>query len=143
MQRFSPQQRRRHPPRRGLNARSDNRLENLAWGTPLEDRGDMARHGTRPAVAKVGIARLKNPDTDVPRMHCLYRRGRTLQEIANEEYAVDKNTVHRILKGLAYVSSQPPPEERAVMRRPCARRGARPQASSGAVPDAAGPDKAP
>ncbi len=36
----------------------DNRLENLAWGTPRENKEDMRRHGTMPIGETLGMSKL-------------------------------------------------------------------------------------
>lgn len=76
--------------------RSDNRLDNLRWGTVSENRADQRCHGT-------SMDGLRNPaakvnETDVERMFDLRRAGCSQQAIA-DWIGLHQTQVSRILRG--------------------------------------------
>jgi hypothetical protein len=75
--------------------RTDNRLENLRWGTPKENSADMKQHGTAPIGEKHGCAKLTV--NDVKNIRHLYETGRYEQKELAKLYDVVKSTVWRIV----------------------------------------------
>lgn len=77
---------------------SNNRLDNLAWGTPKENAADTARHGTHPVwgterevmakrackamARRVAEIRARLIESDVSEIRGLRRQGATLSELA-------------------------------------------------------------
>lgn len=85
---------------RHLNGKkNDNRLANLAWGTPSENSQDRWRHGTMCAGSASVTARLSAEDA--LGIRGLLRRGYGLDFVAGL-YDVNKSTVVRIRDGLTW-----------------------------------------
>lgn len=80
--------------------RSDNRLDNLEWGTIEENRADQKRHGT-------GIQGTRNPkaklnEVDLERVFDLRKAGCSQQAIA-DHLGFDQTHVSKILRGRHYL----------------------------------------
>src|SRR5262245_55590749 len=73
--------------------RTDNRLENLAWGTHAENGADMARHGT--AICGSRHARAKLREADIPDVRRLKAAGFSAPAIA-ELFGISVRTVYQI-----------------------------------------------
>lgn len=58
----------------------DNRVENLQWGTPLENAADRARHGTQVRGERQGSSRLVTED--ILEIRRLLANGSTYKEVA-------------------------------------------------------------
>lgn len=76
--------------------RKNNRLSNLAWGTPLENSEDQARHGTRMCGERNPQSRLTR--SAVEQMRQLRTTGRTFKSIA-KQFGVSPMTAHRAITG--------------------------------------------
>ena len=85
--------------------RSDNRLENLRWGTPAENTMDKVRHGTciGPRGELSGTAKLK--DGDVRRIFDLRASGCLQREIAGW-FGVSRANVSVILSGKRWAHAE-------------------------------------
>lgn len=79
--------------------RFNNRLGNLAWGTPAENAMDQIRHGTSPRGERNGQARLTRQA--VGQMRRMRADGLTFKEIA-EEFGVAPMTAHRAVTGRSW-----------------------------------------
>lgn len=80
---------------RHLNGRrSDNRVDNLAWGTKVENQADKVAHGTRQEGARNGNSRLTDADVVSIRMEA--QSGRIHEEIARD-FGVSQPTVSSIV----------------------------------------------
>lgn len=80
----------------GVNDRSDNRLANLAWGTLLENRADMVRHGTRPKGSDTPSAKLN--DGEVAEILADAARGVAIKDLA-ARHGIRKENVSKIVNG--------------------------------------------
>ncbi len=81
---------------RHLNGDSrDNRLENLAWGTPKENTMDMFRHGRAGIGMKCSSSKLT--DSKVRMIRRLCARGVSNREVAGR-FGIHPETVNRILR---------------------------------------------
>jgi hypothetical protein len=78
---------------------TDNRLVNLAWGTPSENTADKWRHGTMPAGSKQWNAKLK--EEDIPIIRALVRSGVRYGEIGLK-FGISKTVVCSIMKGKSW-----------------------------------------
>jgi HNH endonuclease len=76
--------------------RANNRLENLAWGTPKENAADKRRHGTELKGNRKPNARLH--ETDVAEVHTLNCEGVSRSEIARA-FGVSRQMISHILAG--------------------------------------------
>lgn len=74
----------------------DNRIENLAYKTKLENEGDKITHGTRPRGEHVGASRLTADKVRLIRSDL--RRGMTAVELA-KRYEVHPGTIRQIRRG--------------------------------------------
>jgi hypothetical protein len=75
---------------------SDNRLENLAWGTPKENYADSVRHGTRPLGERHNLARLTEADVlEARRLAATGVGSRRLAKL----FGVNKRTVLDAVRG--------------------------------------------
>lgn len=75
--------------------RDDNRVENLAWGTQLENMRDRDRHGTTPKGSKNGRAILN--EKQVTALRARHRAGVSITALA-AEYGVSRDTVRSAIK---------------------------------------------
>jgi len=84
---------------------SDNRLENLAWGTYAENEADKRRHGTAVRGEDSVGAKLKNNDVVEILRRC--SAGERKVDLA-KEFGVSVGNIYRINKGQAWrhISSQ-------------------------------------
>jgi hypothetical protein len=76
--------------------RTNNTLENLCWGTILENHADKRRHGTMIRGETVGNARLT--EATVRSIRARSFGGEKRSQLA-KEYAVSENTIRHILFG--------------------------------------------
>lgn len=82
---------------RHLNGVSDdNRLENLAWGTPKENAEDQVKHGVMIRGERVGISKLN--ENKVREIRKLLLAGDSKLSISRK-YGVRDGTIHFIAKG--------------------------------------------
>lgn len=81
------------------NDRTDCRLANLRWGTPLENGRDQYSCGTRVRGERARSARLK--ESDIPVIFDMSRSGMNIARIARV-YRVDRSSVSRILSRKAW-----------------------------------------
>lgn len=82
--------------------RRDNRLENLAWGTALENARDRDRHGTTAVGEKSGVAKLT--DRDAAAIRESLSAGASSVDLARE-YGVHPATIRGIKYGQSYGSA--------------------------------------
>lgn len=90
--------------------RTDNRLANLRWATPTENRADDIRNGTR--IRGSRHVRAKLTEEMVRSMLDLARRTGAPSTMIATQFGVAASTVRRILRGTAW-AHVPRPEERA------------------------------
>lgn len=95
-------------------SRTNNRLDNLEWGTFTQNQEDKKKHGTHIDGEKHYRAQIKNKD--VAKIHAEYQAGATLKELY-EKYG---GSIKCIIKGIKYKTAQP--ENKATLRK----RGGRP-----------------
>jgi hypothetical protein len=69
--------------------KTNNRLDNLAWGTHLENRADALAHGTLRAVLTPAAVR---------GIRCQRDQGRSLRDIA-DCFGVSNQMIHKVLSG--------------------------------------------
>lgn len=79
--------------------RFNNRLSNLAWGTPTENMADAIAHGTTASGERNGMARLTREA--VEQMRGLRATGRTFKSIA-KQFGVAPMTAHRAIIGRSW-----------------------------------------
>lgn len=79
--------------------RTDNRPENIAWGTRTENVRDMVRHGTCCRGEKSGAAKLSEAEVDAIRV--LRQQGATYAAIA-ERYGVSQSNIACIVRGKSW-----------------------------------------
>ncbi len=85
---------------RHLNGKhSDNRLENLQWGTQAENAGDALAHGTHTLGAQNGNAKLTAEQA--VEIHRRRKDGERGDRLARE-FGVSDATICRIKKGIRY-----------------------------------------
>jgi hypothetical protein len=77
----------------------DNRLANLRWGTPTDNRGDSIAHGTWPHGESHGNAKLC--DADVVDILQRAATGDTLSQIARD-LRVSRPTIQRVVQGKSW-----------------------------------------
>lgn len=75
---------------------SNNRLDNLAWGTPSENNGDMVRHGRSTRGARNSHAHLS--EDDVRAIRAGLAAGERGRELARR-YGVGESTISQIKHG--------------------------------------------
>lgn len=73
---------------------ADNRLENLAWGTRIENEDDKLRHGRRARGERHHQAKLTW--IDIVAIRALAKAGRPCRSIA-EEFGVGETAIHNII----------------------------------------------
>lgn len=76
--------------------RTNNRLDNLAWGTPCQNTGDKRRHGTVKRGEGIGTAKLTVGD--IEEMRRMRAAGVPRGEIA-ERFGVQPTQVSRVVLG--------------------------------------------
>jgi hypothetical protein len=76
--------------------RDDNRLENLSWGTPLQNAKDKKRHGTEVNGERNGLSKLK--DNDVREIR---KSNKSHEELA-KIYGVRASHISKIRKKKAW-----------------------------------------
>lgn len=74
---------------------TNNRLENLRWGTSAENKADQVRHGTNLAGERNGQAKLRS--TDIPKI--LRQVALCTQQELADQYGVSVITIGDILRG--------------------------------------------
>lgn len=77
---------------------SNNRLENLAWGTRLENAGDRHRHGTTLAGEKNHAS--KASDAEVAEIRALLAAGKTGRSVA-DQFGLSESCISKIRTGKA------------------------------------------
>lgn len=77
---------------------SDNRADNLAWGTPLENLEDAMNHGTWRVRHGERHPRAKVSEEDVALIRRLVRGGITQASVARQ-FDIDPSTVSNIVRG--------------------------------------------
>ena len=75
--------------------KTDNRPENLYWGTPMQNCADAAEHGTKVQGESCGKSKLT--EQQVREIRALREQGWTYQRIA-DHFAVQRGTVTFICK---------------------------------------------
>jgi hypothetical protein len=82
---------------------SNNRLDNLAWGTHSENERDKVRHGTSGTVCQLGIANAsaKLTDEKVREMRRRHAEGATASSIARE-LGVSHETARKVVTGMRW-----------------------------------------
>lgn len=75
--------------------RLDNRLENLRWGTPEENRADQLLHGTRRRGESNAQAKLSDAEVDKIRA----ARAKFSTRVLGAMYGVSSSTISRIQTG--------------------------------------------
>ena len=80
--------------------KTNNRLDNLCWGTQKENEEDKARHGRRNHGSRHGLSKLTEID-----VHSIIARYNpyvvTQQELA-DEYGISRTVISNILSGKAW-----------------------------------------
>ncbi len=76
--------------------KKDNRVANLAWGTPAENGADRVRHGTVPRGEDGTNAKLDN--AAVLAIRSAYRRGSVTQRELADLYGVCRENVSAIVR---------------------------------------------
>jgi hypothetical protein len=83
----------------GDNNTANNRLDNLRWGTPLENAADKTRHGTQTRGEQHSTAKLSNADVD--RVFDLRAQGWKQREIGTA-LGITQSTISDILRGKSW-----------------------------------------
>lgn len=83
---------------------TNNRLENLQWGTHTQNIADCIAQGTAKVGEKCHLAKIK--DSDVPEIHRLRSSGMTYAAIA-EIYGVTLQAIRYIVIGATFKHCQP------------------------------------
>lgn len=86
------------------NDRSNNRLENLCWGTPKQNTDDRRRHGTIAKGERNGSAKLTK--ANIAEMYDMFEAGSLVREIA-ERFCVDPSMTSKILRGRYWADAVP------------------------------------
>lgn len=89
----------------------DNRLENLAWGTPPENFRDKVAHGTNQRGETASNVRLSNAQI------AAIRADLRPQRVVAAEYGIDPGSVCRIRNGKAWRHLPSPPVDEAGLTR--------------------------
>ncbi len=100
----------------------NNRLDNLKYGTRVENAADKVRHGTLPLGERCGTSVLTREEVQQARR--IYASGRTLAEVARE-LDVGLCTIHDIISGRTW--SHLEPEGVPRVRRPPPKRSISPE----------------
>jgi hypothetical protein len=83
---------------------SDNRSENLLWGTKLENADDKRRHGTMRGNKGVKNGRAKLNPNLAARIRFARREGYTVKALAMY-FKVSETTISNVVRGVAWTSS--------------------------------------
>lgn len=86
----------------GDNNTANNRLDNLRWGTPLENAADKVQHGTQTHGERHSTAKLSNADVD--RLFDLRAQGWKQRDIGTA-LGITQSHVSRILRGKSWAQS--------------------------------------
>lgn len=78
---------------------SDNRLENLKWGTHMENIRDKIRHGTQCRFAGEANAGAKLTEQQVRQIVYTYKTGLFTQREIGEQFGVCDSTICQIVHG--------------------------------------------
>ena len=88
---------------------TDNRVENLYWGSRSQNMQDMSRHGTHAKIRMPGEShpQAKLTEEDVRQIRARHIRGKNQNFPGNtdelmEEFGVGRSTICRIAKGKAW-----------------------------------------
>lgn len=76
--------------------RQDNRIENLEWGTRVENAEDRLRHGTAPRLERHGEAKIGSATAE--RIRAAHADGASFREIGRR-FGISKSQAHRICTG--------------------------------------------
>lgn len=76
---------------------SDDRVENLRYGTPKENYADAVKHGTRPIGDTHGRAII--PQADIKKIKEEYAMGGVTYKQIGERYGVTKYAIYRLMRG--------------------------------------------
>ena len=74
---------------------TDNRLENLAWGTPKENAADRKRHGRDPIGSAHHNSKLT--ENEVRRIRQLHEEGSSLKALG-QQFGIGKTTIHNVVR---------------------------------------------
>lgn len=99
-----------------LDGKTDNnRPQNLAWKTPVENAADKVRHGTAPIGSRNACARLK--DASVVDIIARYAAGEKAHRLA-ADYCVTPSNINAVIRGdtWAHVACALRPAARAMCR---------------------------
>lgn len=80
--------------------RTNNRLENLRWGTPKDNNEDQVRHGTRIVGSRVGSSKLT--EQQVQTIRDLWNYGVLSQLEIAHAVGVHRRTVNGIVRGVTW-----------------------------------------
>ena len=94
--------------------KSNNCLDNLAWGTPKQNAADKKRHGTSNEGSKHGMAKLT--EADVERMRAMRRSGVCRDDIA-AAFGVATTHVSKVIAGKMWGHVRLEESERAELKR--------------------------
>lgn len=86
--------------------RTGNWLNNLCWGTRLENHNDMIRHGTKLLGERAPRAKLRS--SDIPVIHQRYKAGESCRELS-KSYGIHITGIKKILAGISYKDAQTEP----------------------------------
>jgi hypothetical protein len=85
------------------NVRSDNRLENLAWGTAVENYADKVANGTAQRGENCGSSKLDSDKVRIARW--LYSQRKQADwgaDLLAAQWGVDRSTVRNAAKGITW-----------------------------------------
>jgi DNA-binding XRE family transcriptional regulator len=85
---------------------ANNRLENLVWGTRVENQHDRKRHGTDHSGVRHYRALLT--DVQVQEIRQRYAAGGITQAALGKVYGVDPRTVSKVVLGVTYITTDGP-----------------------------------
>lgn len=92
-----------HGPAKGMWAlhrngvRTDDRLENLYWGTPCQNQRDAFLHGTRPDLRGEHNSQSKLTNEQVLEIRRLHATGNHTQRVLSEQFGVTDSVINGIV----------------------------------------------